>query len=148
MAPDAITRRVGDSIRSARRPLMQSARLPREIVFTEVAIVFTSVLALWWLSKVSLIALRRIQSGNIGLGVEDGILIPALAFFFFGQLVYLFCRLGFLRRTQDHHPASRAALESIYDNKRPPPLTVLVPSYCERIEVVWKTLLSAALLEY
>jgi cellulose synthase (UDP-forming) len=120
----------------------------REIAYTQIGIAFTTVVAVWWLSKVALISLGWVRAGHLGIAIEDGILVLALTFFFFGQLVYLFCRLGFVKRTRSHRPASRAEIEAVYDDDRPPPLTILIPSYRERVEVVRKTMLSAALLEY
>ena len=125
---------IGDCRGTSARPgntALSSSTLWREVVYTRLGIAFTALIAALWLSKVGLISLGRIQSGSIRLGLEDALLIPTLAFFFFGQLVYLFCRLGFLKRTQSHRPPSRLEIESIYDHELPPPLTILVPSYCE-----------------
>ena len=148
MAPEAFGARIGESARTGHPPAPSPRTLRREIVYTWTGIAVTSFVALCWLAKIALNSLRWFRAGNFRIGLEDSILIPALTFFFFGQLVYLFCRLGFLRRTQSHRPASREEIESIYGGERPPPLLILVPAYCERIEVVRKTMLSAALLEY
>jgi len=148
MALSATRDRCGESVQTGNTLALPSTALAREVIYTRIGIAFASLFGLWWLSKIGLISLRWIQAGNIRTAMEDALLIPVLMFFFFGQLVYLFCRLGFLRRTQSHRPAPRAEIESIYDCERPPPLTVLIPSYCERSEVVRRTILSAALLEY
>jgi cellulose synthase (UDP-forming) len=148
MVLEAFRARFGESARNRHPPVLSPRALRVEIICTWAGIALTSTIALCWLAKIALSSLRWFQADNLRIGLEDSILIPALAFFFFGQLVYLFCRLGFLRRTQSHRPASREEIESIYDLKRPPPLLILVPAYCERIEVVRRTMFSAALLEY
>jgi cellulose synthase/poly-beta-1,6-N-acetylglucosamine synthase-like glycosyltransferase len=147
VAPDKL--HLGESAQAAGSPAeLRPTALTREIAYTQIGIGFTAVVALWWLAKVAMISVGWAKAGNFRIALEDAILIPTLAFFFFGQLVYLFCRLGFVKRTRSHRAASRAEIESVYDDERPPPLTILIPSYCERLEVVRKTMLSAALLEY
>ncbi len=141
--------RRGESGQAASNPAaLRPDAFAREIAYTQIGIAFTAVVAGWWLAKVALIALGWARAGHLGVALEDAILVLALTFFFFGQLVYLFCRLGFVKRTRSHRPASRAEIEAVYDDEHPPPLTILIPSYRERVEVVRKTMLSAALLEY
>ena len=148
MVLEAFRSRIGEPDWTGHMPAPSPRALRREIIYTCTGIAITSTIALCWLAKLALNSLRWFHAGNVRVGLEDSILIPALTFFFMGQLVYLFCRFGFLRRTQSHRPASRDEIESVYDSERPPPLMILVPAYCERIEVVRKTMLSAALLEY
>ncbi len=140
--------RLGAPVQAGNGQSRPSIAVAREVAYTRAAIAFTALVALLVLAKVGLTCLARIHAGNTRIAVEDAILFPALVFFFFGQLVYFFCRFGFLKRTQSHNAAPRAEIEAFYDCERPPPLTILVPAYCERIEVVRKTMLSAALIEY
>jgi len=65
----------------------------------------------------------------------------------YGNLVYQFTRLGYLKRRSDHRPVDREELETIYEDFAPA-LTILVPSYKEDSNVVRRTLLSAALQDY
>lgn len=70
-------------------------------------------------------------------------------FLIYGAAVFTLTRLGYLRRQELHRPAAEEELMVFYeDTKVPPSLTVLIPSYKEEPEVVWRTLISAALLEY
>jgi cellulose synthase/poly-beta-1,6-N-acetylglucosamine synthase-like glycosyltransferase len=67
----------------------------------------------------------------------------------YGNLVYQLTRLGHYWRQERHNQSNRAQLETVYETDRAPPsLAILVPSYKEEREVVWQTLLSAALVEW
>jgi cellulose synthase/poly-beta-1,6-N-acetylglucosamine synthase-like glycosyltransferase len=140
--------RAYESDRISPPPIRSPRALRLEIICTWFGIALTSLVALYCLANIAVNPVRQIHADSIPIWLEDVILIPALAFFFFGQLIYLVCRLGFLYRTQSHRPASRAEIEAIYDGEHPPALLILVPAYCERIEVVRRTMLAAALLEY
>src|SRR5579884_418580 len=65
----------------------------------------------------------------------------------YGNFVYQWTRLGALKRRAAHQPASREALEGVYE-ERAPSLTILVPSYKEEVSVIQRTLLSGALQDY
>ena len=68
-------------------------------------------------------------------------------FLIYGNLVYQVARFGHFHRLAHHHPASRDCIDAVFDHPAPP-LTMLVPSYCEEPAVVYMTLMSAALTEY
>lgn len=65
----------------------------------------------------------------------------------YSNMLYHICLIGHYIRKSLHIPASRDAIESLYDREAPS-LTVLVPSYKEEPRVVMQTMLSAALSEY
>jgi len=65
----------------------------------------------------------------------------------FSALMYLVARQGALQRFSKHIRPPRALLERHF-TKAQPSITVLIPSYSEEPEVVYKTMLSAALQEY
>jgi len=91
---------------------------------------------------------ERIRAGSLGGSIEQSVFLLIIYYFVYGNLIYLFARLGHLRRARDHRPATRIDLEAIFDRDQPPSLTVLVPSYKEERKVVVQTLLSAGLMEY
>ncbi len=66
----------------------------------------------------------------------------------YGSFVFILTRLGYLQRERGHRPATYEELAHIYDISEPPALTILIPSYKEEPDIVFRTLLSAALLEY
>lgn len=65
----------------------------------------------------------------------------------YSNMLYHICLIGHYIRKGLHIPASRDAIESLYDREAPA-LTVLIPSYKEEPRVVMQTMLSAALSEY
>jgi cellulose synthase (UDP-forming) len=73
-------------------------------------------------------------------------LVTALVY---GSLVYLFARVGYLRRKAALVQPSRDELETVYNlNKEHPRVCILIPTYREEIRVLRQTILSAALSEY
>ncbi|MBW3558028.1 MAG: glycosyl transferase [Actinobacteria bacterium] len=70
-----------------------------------------------------------------------------VSFLVYGNLVYQFARLGYLRRRHRHRPLTTEELSVAHDRAQPP-LCVLVPSYREELRTIRQTLLSAALQEY
>ena len=119
-----------------------------EIRVTIVALCLTLLGAVMLAFDVVRILLERLRAGSIGGSIEQAVFLLIIYYFVYGNLIYLFARLGHLRRARDHKPASRIDLEAIFDRDQPPSLTVLVPSYKEERNVVIQTLLSAGLMEY
>ena len=66
----------------------------------------------------------------------------------YGSLVYQVCRLGYYVRVARHRRASDGDLLRFYRQAHAPAVAVLVPAYKEEVEVVRKTLLSAAFQTY
>ena len=98
--------------------------------------------------------LQTVVSGYIDHGLQDSRFLRQTAFYvvlmtalIFSSLMYLLARQGALYRSRTHVRAPRAEIDAFMTDHRPS-LTVLVPSYREEPEVVWSTLLSAALQEY
>ncbi|MEX1257752.1 MAG: glycosyltransferase family 2 protein [Gemmatimonadota bacterium] len=123
------------------------SRFRREIALTLLALGVTMVAAVMLGSDVGGTLRDRIRGGGAWGIAEQGIFIAIVYFLIYGNLVYQVARLGSLVRSRAHRPASREALERLYDAPAPW-LTVLVPSYREEERVIWQTLLSAALMEY
>ena len=96
--------------------------------------------------------LARVISENVAAG-ESGLIALHLVFalvialLVYGSFVYQFARFGCLWRERNHRPETLASLETIFDRPAKP-LTVLVPSYMEDPEIVFTTLMSAALQDY
>ena len=66
----------------------------------------------------------------------------------FSALMYLIARQGALYRYRDHTRVPRAELDRHFPNGYDRRVTVLVPSYVEELQVIRKTLWSAALQEF
>ena len=73
--------------------------------------------------------------------------IASIGLVFYAAMLYNLCLIGnYLRQMHEQAPKDED-VESIFD-KPAPTLTVLVPSYKEERQVIWQTLMSAALSEY
>src|SRR5260370_41032199 len=135
----------GPGLRPVPGPIGQTRR---EIWVTIVAVCLTLLGTVMLGFDVVGILLVKIRTGSIGGSIEQSAFLLIIYYFVYGNLVYLFARLGHLRRSRDHRPASRGDLEAIFDRDQPPSLTVLVPSYKGERSVVIQTLLSAGLMEH
>lgn len=122
-------------------------RYSSELAITGILILLTvSATILSYLGLVDMLV-KDIRAGNI-LGLYEQILFMLiLVFFVYGNLLYLLTRWGYLRRRSTHTKAKWTHLERLFDGKAPS-LTILVPSYKEDVEVVRRTLMSAALQDY
>lgn len=87
------------------------------------------------------------EQGSRILLWEISLFTVAVVVVMYSNLLYHFCLIGHYVRKMLHIPASRDALESLYDREAPA-LTVLIPSYKEERRVIWQTMMSAALAEY
>lgn len=67
--------------------------------------------------------------------------------FLYGNLFYVLCRHGYLRRMQLYKPSSDNELQTIY-NENAETVTFLLPSYKEDLRVIRQSLLSAAMQDY
>jgi len=121
--------------------------LPREILLTRVAIAFTLVVSSLLTAEIVGIAFMGYREADYWQVTEQTVFFGIVAFLIYGNLVYQFTRIGYLRRLMGHRPAPRDDIERVYDEPAPL-LTILVPSYKEETQVVRQTILSAALQEY
>lgn len=120
----------------------------RELRLTQYCTLFSVVammFALWTLAQ--LIA-NRINLGRFGLAAADTTFTVAIVFMMWGTLFHQVTRWAFFKRLLKHSRATDTELEAIYDDARPHPLAILIPSYREELRVVRMTLMSAALAEY
>src|SRR5512139_2068964 len=121
---------------------------PREIVFTWAGILFTLVATALVAIEQGPILVEQFCQHQWQQFAIHGIFLLIAALLVYGGLVYLFTRLGYIHRLRQHTPASYEDLDTLLCDEQAPPLTVLVPSYREDRNVIYQTLLSAALQEY
>ncbi|MBM3618069.1 MAG: glycosyl transferase [Alphaproteobacteria bacterium] len=88
-----------------------------------------------------------VEEGNTRLILEVAGFALCVLIILYSNMLYHICLIGHYIRKSLHIPASRDAIESLYDREAPE-LTVLIPSYKEEPRVVMQTMLSAALSEY
>jgi cellulose synthase (UDP-forming) len=116
------------------------------ITYSRIAIVLTVV---FWLLYVSSVIIRQLidgpQSYNFTTEVFGYSLI--VTFLTLSALMYLITRQGALQNFKKHVRTPQRLLDEHF-SKHESSITVLVPSYNEEVQVIRKTLLSAALQEY
>ena len=138
-----------DRAESSRAPGVPALpNVAREVAYTWIAIAFT----LAFLAIGVFNPLRDLLFGKAAMGLWpiflDVMVIAFICFYVWGQMVYEWCRLGYLECFSSHQSPSVAELEAIYDRDHASALVVLVPAYCEPPAVLRTTLMSAALLEH
>jgi cellulose synthase/poly-beta-1,6-N-acetylglucosamine synthase-like glycosyltransferase len=122
-------------------------RYLREIRLTQISICLTVAACLMFFREILGIFAESLNRADLGLGVSEAIFALIVGFLIYGNLVYQFARLGYMKRLLSHRSAPRQELDRIYDDEAPA-LAILVPSYKEETRIVKQTLLSAALQEY
>src|ERR1051325_6464730 len=118
-----------------------------ELLLTRVAVVSTLFATCMLIGFFVVRGHEAFSLGHVWIASQAASLSICTVFLMYGSLVYPCCRLSYLRRKQDHLPASRDLLDSLYAEDHPF-LTLLIPSYKEEPNVVWQTLVSAALTEF
>jgi cellulose synthase/poly-beta-1,6-N-acetylglucosamine synthase-like glycosyltransferase len=119
----------------------------REIRLTALLFLLTLASSVFLSREIIGILSGHLREENIFGAIGQTVFILIISLLIYGNLVYQCTRLGHLRREMNHSRADEEELESLFDGK-PPSLTILVPSYKENVEVVRRTLLSAALQDY
>lgn len=93
------------------------------------------------------VLIHEILDRHLYLAVEQLAFIIIISLLNYGNFVYQFTRLGYYKRKLKEDPTDHEKIEEMYLNNSSP-LTILVPSYKEEIDIVRETLLSAALQDY
>ena len=85
------------------------------------------------------------HSGEVPDLIELSLLSAIIAVLLYSSLVYLFARLFYFKTlTRGEQPDEKATAAILAGST----LTILVPSYCEEKTIIWRTLVSAALVEH
>lgn len=116
------------------------------IVFSRIAIILTGI---FWVMYVISVVVRELIDGpkSYHFTMESLGYLVVVTFLTLSTFVYLIARQGALQRFSRHVRVPRILLDRHFATRQPS-ITVLVPSYDEEVEVIRKTLLSAALQEY
>lgn len=85
------------------------------------------------------------RSALLGQAVAMSAIVVSLLY---GSSVFLFTRLGAIRRLSAHQPADIAAIKAALVATGAPSVSILIPSYREEPRIVLQTVLSAALADY
>ncbi|HYX92588.1 MAG TPA: glycosyltransferase family 2 protein, partial [Myxococcaceae bacterium] len=127
--------------------LWTSGTSKREILLTWAALVATLIATVGAAAELLRRACAALEQHHPGAASGFLLLGTLTAFFVYGGIVYQLTRLGHFSRMSSHRPASRGALETLYDGEAPA-LAMLVPSYKEEPRVVMQALMSLALQDY
>lgn len=118
----------------------------QKIALSRIAIVVT--LLLWCIYIISTIIRQYFEEAQTYQFIlESTGYLVVMSLLTFSAMMYLIARQGALQRFSKHVRPPRAQLDKHFEKSKSS-ITVLVPSYNEEVEVVYKTLLSAALQEY
>src|SRR5438045_3631941 len=132
--------------RSLRQKFVQ--RMMNDIRLTQLMLAVTLIASILFLKWEVQLGLNAFSTGKYWLVLEDGVFVGIVGFLIYGNLIYQFTRIGYLKRIATHKPAHPQELEDFLYKRGAPPLAILVPSYKEDVQVIKQTLLSAALQEY
>ncbi|HET9886418.1 MAG TPA: glycosyltransferase family 2 protein, partial [bacterium] len=116
-----------------------------EIAYTSAGLMVTFAASILLAMEIN--AIVRGGSSDLGLMLEQFVFGLIAAGLIYGNLVYLFTRIGYLRRLQRHRAAPTPNL-SAYLNGSAPRVCILIPSFREEIRVMRQAVLSAALQRY
>ncbi len=119
----------------------------REILIARICIALSLALFAGVFAFIGIKAMEAYDSRNVRLFAEALLFGAAIFFMAYGNLLYQICLVGYYKRRKKHAPAERDEIDALYAGGAPS-LTVLVPSYKEEHNVIWQTLVSAALAEY
>lgn len=129
-------------------PLSSLHDIPSDfaIAFSRIAIVLTVV---FWLMYITSVIIRQLIDGpqNYHFTVEAFGYSVIVTFLTLSALIYLIARQGALQNFKKHVRTPQRMLDEHFSTHQSS-ITVLVPSYNEEVQVIRKTLLSAALQEY
>jgi hypothetical protein len=120
----------------------------REVWFTVAALAVTMAAGVFSLLDVGAVLAARVLAGAWAPAAAQTLFLVIVASLVYGACVYLFARLGYIRRIVEHAPAHDEVLAVVFGESDPPLITILVPSYMEEPRIVRRTLLSAALQTY
>jgi cellulose synthase (UDP-forming) len=118
----------------------------RKIALSRIAIIVT---ILFWIAYLISTIIRQFYEGpkTFEFQLQSTGYLLVMTLLTFSALMYLIARQGALQRFSKHVRPPRVLLDRHFA-KHQSSITVLVPSYNEEPEVIYKTLLSAALQEY
>lgn len=127
-------------------PILHEQPSTLKIALSRLAIVIT-VFA--WIAYITSTIIRQFIDSDLGyqFTMEAYGYALVVTVFTFSALVYLVTRQGAFQRFSKHIRVPRSILDKHFA-KNKSAITVLIPSYNEEVDVVRKTMLSAALQEY
>lgn len=121
--------------------------IDREILLTKILILVTLMTSILFSVDILQVVVRAFWSHNLLQLAEYLLILFFIYFLIYGNLIYQFARIGYLRRLWEHQERGKDT-QAGYGSNKNPSLKILVPSYKENIKIIRQTLLSAALQTY
>ncbi len=119
----------------------------REINFARITFAATILLIVGVMYFLGAQAVHAFQQGELRIFGENLLLILCIGMISCSNVLYQICLIGHYKQMDKFVPATRDALEALYEGEAPA-LSVIIPSYKEERLVNWQTMMSAALSEY
>lgn len=143
---DALRRQWGTEKNTEPLGIVHDYPSVRKVALSRIAIIVT---LLFWVAYVISTIVRQFYEGphTYRFILESTGYLLVMTLLTFSALMYLIARQGAFQRFSKHVRPPRAELEKFFEDNQPS-ITTLIPSYNEEPEVIYKTLLSAALQEY
>jgi cellulose synthase (UDP-forming) len=123
-------------------------RTLNDLRLTHLGLVVTVIASILFIRDQLQAGISALFTCQYGLYLEDSTFVIIVAFLIYGNLIYQFMRIGYLKRLASHKPTENDKLEEFLNDENAPELVILVPSYKEDPRVNEQTLFSAALQEY
>lgn len=120
----------------------------KEIVITRLALTFLAVAWLMASWETGEILWRRVEDNDVSQILEQMFFILIVQILLYGSFVYLFTRLGYLKRRFRHEISPKPEFDGFYEDDDAHAVSILVPSYREEMTVISRTLISAGLQDY
>ena len=134
-------------IRSTSEILPVKVNWNLEIFLTVVGLSFTVLMTILLWQDIGSIFQEKIITGSIVSSIEQGVFIVIVLFLIYGNVVYQFSRLGFLIRDKKHARTRKEDTLYLFADHAPS-VTILIPSYKEKVRIIHQTVLSSALQHY
>jgi cellulose synthase/poly-beta-1,6-N-acetylglucosamine synthase-like glycosyltransferase len=119
----------------------------RELQIARVCFATTIVLMVGLITFLGKEAYQAYLAGDQARLTTVGWLSFASFFMMYGNFLYQSCIMGFFRRMLTHKAPDADALLALHDREFPS-LSVLIPAYKEEPDIMWQTMMAAALCEY
>lgn len=120
----------------------------REICITWIGVIVTTIALIAVGLHVGSLTIVAYQEGKISLITQNALFMALILFLIYGNFLYQFTRIGYMKRLKEHTEPSNADANKQYQKKDQKILTFLLPSYREEMRVIEQSMLSTALQEY
>ncbi len=122
--------------------------IKKELFITKIAIALATLVIVGTINFLANSIYDSYTSGTTAELIESIVYAVCMFFVGYGSMFYLLCIYGAHKRALSYAHPSAEEMESLYDLKQAPSMTVIIPSYKEERKVNLQTMLSAALAEY